>query len=138
MRHQATAIQSGPMIRVLPDMPSGVLGFEAVDEVEEEDYRDVLVPAIERAIDKFGKVRIVYLLGPEFEEYDDDAAKADLKLGLSHPASFERIAIVTNVGWAKPAIRALSLVMPGHARTFRVAELEEAKAWAAEGFTPAG
>ncbi len=125
------------MIRLLSDMPSGVLGFEAVDEVEEEDYRDVLVPAIERAIDKYGKVRMVYMLGPEFEEYDDDAMKADLKLGLSHPASFERIAIVTNVGWAKPAIRALSLVMPGHARVFRVAQLAEAKAWAAEGFTPA-
>jgi len=33
------------MIRVLDDMPAGVLGFEAVDDVKEEDYAKVLVPA---------------------------------------------------------------------------------------------
>lgn len=120
------------MIRLLSDMPPGVLGFEAIGEVEEEDYRNVLVPAIERAIDERGKARVVYVLGDEFEEYDDDAVKEDLKLGLSHPASFERIAVVTNVGWAKPAMRAFSLLFPGRAKAFRLAELEQAKAWAAE------
>lgn len=124
------------MIRLLSDMPPGVLGFEAIDEVEEEDYRNVLVPAIERAIDEHGKVRLVYVLGQEFEKYDEDAVKEDLKLGLSHPASFERIALVTNVGWAKPAMRAFSVLVPGQARAFRVAQLEEAKAWAAEGLAP--
>jgi hypothetical protein len=124
------------MIRLLSDMPPGVLGFEAIHEVEEEDYRNILVPAIERAIDEHGKVRLVYVLGQEFEKYDDDAIKEDLKLGLSHPASFERIALVTNVGWAKPAMRAFSVLMPGQARAFRVAQLDEAKAWAAEGFKP--
>lgn len=120
-----------PMIRLLSDVPPGVLGFEAIGEVEEEDYHNVLVPAIERAIDERGKVRVVYVLGDAFEEYDDDAVKEDLKLGLSHPASFERIAVVTNVGWAKPAMRAFSLLFPGQARAFRLAELEQAKAWAA-------
>lgn len=124
------------MIRLLSDMPPGVLGFEAIDEVEEEDYRNVLVPAIERAIDEHGKVRLVYVLGQEFEKYDEDAVKEDLKLGLSHPASFERIALVTNVGWAKPAMRAFSVLVPGQARAFRVAQLQEAKAWAAEGLAP--
>lgn len=124
------------MIRLLSDMPPGVLGFEAIDEVEEEDYRNILVPAIERAIDEHGKVRLVYVLGQEFEKYDEDAVKEDLKLGLSHPASFERIALVTNVGWAKPAMRAFSVLFPGQARAFRVAQLAEAKLWAAEGFTP--
>ena len=68
------------MIRVLDDMPAGVLGFEAVDDVEEEDYANVLVPAIEQAIAEFEKVRIVYVLGPEFDEYEGDAAWEDLKL----------------------------------------------------------
>ena len=77
------------MIRVLHDMPAGVLGFEAVDDVEEEDYANVLVPAIEQAIAEHGKVRIVYVLGPEFDEYEGDAAWEDLKLGCItlHPSS---------------------------------------------------
>ena len=74
------------MIRLLGDMPAGVLGLEAVDDVEEEDYTDVLIPAVEAAIAEHGKVRIVYVLGPEFDEYEGEAVWQDLKLGVSHPA----------------------------------------------------
>ena len=118
------------MIRVLHDMPAGVLGFEAVDDVKEEDYANVLVPAIERAIAEHGKVRIVYVLGPEFDEYEGDAAWEDLKLGVHHPASFERMAIVTDARWAGPAVKVFSIVWPGQARKFPLAELESAKRWA--------
>jgi hypothetical protein len=120
------------MIRVLGDMPTGVLGFEAVDDVEEEDYSNVLVPAIEQAIKEQGKVRIVYVLGPEFDEYEGDAAWEDLKLGAHHPASFERMAIVTDARWAGPAIKVFSILWPGQARAFPLAELESAKHWAAD------
>ena len=118
------------MIRVLDDMPAGVLGFEAVDDVEEEDYANVLVPAIEQAIAEFGKVRIVYVLGPEFDEYEGDAAWEDLKLGVRHPASFERMAIVTDASWAGPAVKAFSI--RGPAKRARFAGLESAKRWAAD------
>ena len=121
------------MIRLLRDMPSGVLGFEAVDDVEKEDYENVIVPLVEKAIAEHGKVRVVYVLGHEFDEYDDDAVWEDLKLGASHPASFERIAVVTDAGWARPAIKVFSVLWPGQARAFRLSELESAKTWAAAG-----
>ena len=119
------------MIRILEDMPEGVLGFEAVDDVEANDYAQVLVPAIERAIAERGKVRLLYLLGPDFDEYEGDAVWADFKLGMSHPASFERIAVVTDARWARPAIALFSVLWPGQARAFPRAEIEAAKAWAA-------
>jgi hypothetical protein len=121
------------MIRVLGDMPAGVLGLEAVDDVEKEDYQNVIVPAVDKAIDEHGKVRVVYVLGPEFDDYEGDAVWEDLKLGARHPASFERMAIVTNAGWAGPAVKVFSVLWPGQARAFRLAELESAKRWAAEG-----
>jgi hypothetical protein len=120
------------MIKVLDGMPDGVLGLRAIDDVEEEDSRDVVAPAVEAAIAEHGKLRLVYVLGPEFDEYDDDAAWEDLRLGLRHPASFERIAVVTDARWAGPAIRAFSLLWPGQARAFPLADLEAAKRWAAE------
>ena len=119
------------MIRLLRDMPPGVLGFEAVDDVEKEDYENVLVPAIEAAIAAHGKVRLVYVLGPEFDEYEGEAVWEDAKLGAHHPASFERIAIVTDARWAGPAVNVFSVLWPGHARAFALAELEAAKRWAA-------
>jgi hypothetical protein len=68
------------MIRLLSDMPSGVLGFEAVDDVGKEDYENLLVPAIEAAIAEHGKVRLVYVLGQEFDDYESEAVWEDVKL----------------------------------------------------------
>lgn len=120
------------MIRLLRDMPAGVLGLEAVDDVEEEDYEDVIVPAVEEAIARHGKVRLVYVLGHDFDEYEGEAVWEDLKLGVRHPTSFERIAIVTDARWAGTAIKVFSVLWPGQARAFPLADLEDAKRWAAD------
>jgi hypothetical protein len=106
------------MIRLLSDMPPGVLGLEAVDDVEREDYERVMVPAIEAAIAEHGKIRLVYVLGREFDEYDSDAVWEDVKLGARHPASFERMALVTDARWAGPALKVFSVLWPGKARAF--------------------
>ena len=119
------------MIRVLDDMPAGVLGFEAVDDVEEEDYANVLVPAIEQAIAEFGKVRIVYVLGPEFDEYEGR--------GLGGPearcappgvvrADGHRHGRKLGGSGGQPSASA----WPGQARAFPLAGLESAKRWAAD------
>jgi hypothetical protein len=120
------------MIRLMSDMPAGVLGFEAVDDVEREDYENVIIPVIDKAIAEHGKIRLVYVLGPEFDDYEGGAVWEDLKLGVRHPASFERMAIVTNARWAGPAVKVFSVVWPGQARVFPLAQLESAKRWAAE------
>ncbi len=119
------------MIRLLRHMPPGVLGLEAVDDVEKEDYEDVIRPAVEAAIAEHGKVRLVYVLGPEFDDYEGEAVWEDLKLGGRHPTSFERVAVVTNARWAGPAVKVASLLVPGQARAFPLAQLDEAKSWAA-------
>ena len=119
------------MIRLLDGMPPGVLGLEAIDDVEREDYADVLLPAIESAIAEHGKVRLVYVLGPDFDDYEGGAVWEDLKLGVSHPASFERIAVVTDARWAGPAITIFSVLWPGQARAFPLGELASATRWAA-------
>ena len=119
------------MIRLLGDMPAGVLGLEAVDDVEKEDYENVILPAITAAIAEHGKLRLVYVLGPEFDDYEGEAVWEDLKLGARHPASFERIAIVTDARWAGPAVKLFSIVWPGQARAFPLSERESAKRWAA-------
>ena len=119
------------MIRLLGDMPVGVVGLEAVDDVEKKDYENVVVPAIEKAIAEHGKVRLVYVLGHEFDEYEGDAVWEDLKLGVTHPTAFERIAVVTDARWAKPAMRVFSVLWPGQARAFALDELDAATSWAA-------
>ena len=120
------------MIRILGDMPPGVVGLEAVDDVEKEDYENVILPTINQAIAQHGKVRLVYVLGPKFDDYEAEAVWEDLKLGAREPTSFERVAVVSDSRWAGPAVKVFSILWPGEARAFPLAELETAKRWAAE------
>ena len=49
------------MIKELNDMPSGVIGFEASGKLEAEDYRDTVLPALERAAAS-GEVRFLIVI----------------------------------------------------------------------------
>ena len=70
------------MITELTDMPEGVIGFETSGKLEAEDYRDVLLPAVERAAGA-GGVRIVIVI-PSFDGLSAEAMWEDLKMGVSN------------------------------------------------------
>jgi SpoIIAA-like len=121
------------MLRRITDMPAGTVGFEAVGEVEDDDWEDAVEPVLRREIARGEKVRLLYLLGPEARDVEGDAMKADTGFRARHAASFDRVAVVSDEDWMRPAVRALSVLLPGRARAFPVHELEGAKAWLAEG-----
>jgi hypothetical protein len=58
---------------------------------------------------------------------------ADTGFRARHAASFDRVAVVSDEDWMRPALGALSFLLPGKAKGFRVRELPSAKAWLAEG-----
>jgi hypothetical protein len=121
------------MLRQMRDMPAGTIGFEAIGEVEDDDWEHTVEPVLRREIAAGGKVRLLYLLGPQAGEVEGDAMQADTGFRARHAKSFERVAVVTDENWTKPALRALSFLMPGSARAFAVHDLAAAKAWLAEG-----
>ncbi|WP_275410843.1 STAS/SEC14 domain-containing protein [Paractinoplanes rishiriensis] len=54
------------------------------------------------------------------------------------PSAFEAVAVVSDEDWLRPAVKALSLLLPGEAKAFAVRDLTAAKAWLAEGLDPDG
>jgi hypothetical protein len=126
------------MLRRITDMPAGTIGFEAVGEVEDDDWQDSVEPVLREEIAEGRKVRLLYLLGPETRELEGDAMKADAGFRARHAASFDRVAVVSDEDWMRPALRALSVLLPGKAKGFRVRELADAKAWLAADSTDGG
>jgi len=120
-------------VKKIYDMPAGTLGFEAVGEVDDDDVEKVLVPALRRWIAERGKVRLLYVLGSRLEEFEGDAVSENAKFLARHPTAFERVAVVSDEGWLAPAIKALSLLLPGEVKAFGVRELPDAKRWLADG-----
>jgi hypothetical protein len=117
------------MLRRIADMPPGTFGFEAVGEVEDDDWEHAVEPVLRREIADGRKVRLLYLLGAQARDVEGDAMKADAGFRARHATSFERVAVVSDEDWMRPALRALSVLLPGKARGFRVSEVEAAKAW---------
>jgi len=119
------------MIRVIEGLPETVLGIEAVGRVEASDYETVLDPAVEAHLGRNEKLRLLYVLGEEFEGYAAGAAFEDAKLGIGKWSSWERVAVVTDRDWLHDALRMLGWMFPGDVRAFRLAEREDAVAWLA-------
>ena len=122
-------------LRRLDDMPPGTIGFEAIGEVEDDDWEKQVEPLLRSEMAEGQKIRLLYLLGPEAREVEGDAMTADTSFRARFATSFERVAVVSDESWMRPAIRALSFLLPGKAKAFPVAELEAAKARVAENGT---
>jgi hypothetical protein len=119
------------MVRRMTDMPVGTIGFEAAGEVEDDDWEDTVEPVLRQEIAAGRKLRLLYLLGPATREVEGDAVKADTAFRARHASSFDRVAVVSDEDWVRPALRALSFLLPGKAKGFPVRDLAEAKAWLA-------
>ena len=119
------------MLRRMTDMPVGTIGFEAVGDVEDDEWEDTVEPILRQVIAEGQKVRLLYVLGPRTREVEGDAMKADTAFRARHASSFERVAVVSDEDWMRPALSALSFMLPGKAKGFRVREIEDAKAWLA-------
>jgi hypothetical protein len=116
------------MLRILNDMPPGTVGVEAVGKVTEDDYRDVLAPAVADALQR-QDLRLLYVLGREFDSYSPGAAWEDTKLWAKNLKGWERVAIVSDADWLENAVKAFSWLMPGEMKVFETDEMREAKGW---------
>jgi SpoIIAA-like len=121
------------MLRRITEMPAGTIGFEAIGEVEDDDWERAVEPLLRREIADGRKVRLLYLFGPEAREVEGDAVTADTGFRARHATAFERVAVVSDEDWIRPALRALSFLFPGKARGFSVRDLPAAKEWLAAG-----
>lgn len=106
-----------------------MIGFEVTDKLSAEDYRDVVMPALERAAAS-GEVRFVIVI-PEFHGMSGGALWQDLKLSIDHFRTWKRIALVTDIEWMSHMITFFGWMTPGDVRHFPPAQRDEAIAWVA-------
>jgi hypothetical protein len=103
-------------------------------EIEREDYDEVLGPGLQRALEAGGGLRTLYVI-EDLDEIEPGALWADTKLGFNlgirHHEAWVRSAIVTDIEWMARASKLFAWMIPGEARVFPLAELDQAKTWVA-------
>ena len=117
------------MIQELNDLPANVIGFESSGRIRAEDYRDVVLPALERAA-ATGEVRFVIVMH-DFDGMTGGAVWQDLKVGIEHLRAWKRIALVTDIEWMRQMTSLFGWMTPGETKTFPLAERDQAVEWVA-------
>ncbi len=120
------------MLQRIDGFDDNVVAVRAVGTVTADDYQSVLEPALEAAAAGGRKIRVLFELGEEFTGYDAGAMVEDTKAGLGSRGSFERIAVVSDVGWVRHAFGMFGGLMHGEVRVFANADEAEARAWIAD------
>ena len=110
-------------------MPAGVIGFEVSGTVRAEDYRDVVIPALERAASQ-GDVRFVVEM-PELKGMTPSAMWQDLKVAAEYLHAMKRIAVITDLEWVAHMTALFGWMVPYEMRTFPMAQRDDALKWIA-------
>ncbi len=118
------------MIAELEGLPQGVIGFEASGKIAAEDYRDVILPALEEAA-KTGDVRFLIVMR-DFDGMTGGAVWQDLKVGIDHLRAWKRIALVTDIEWMTHLTHLFGWMTPGETRTFSLDQRDQAVEWLSE------
>lgn len=113
----------------MDDMPEGVLGFEVAGKIEADDFRDTVIPALERAA-KEGEVRFVVSI-PEFHGVTPAAMAEDIKVAVEHFHAWRKVALVSDIAWLHHTAAAFAWMMPGHLKAFDYDAWDDALSWVA-------
>lgn len=124
------------MIELIRGLPDGLVGLEAVGKVESADYEATAAPAVKRALERHPKIRLIHVLDERFTGYTAGGAWQDALLGLAHPRSFERIAVVTDSDDVRRLVKLAGWSIPGELKLFPNQDREQAEAWAGDGLDP--
>ncbi len=118
------------MIQQLTGLPGGVIGFEVTGRITAEDFRDVVLPAIEKAAQS-GEVRFMIVI-PEFHGMTPGALWHDLKIAFENFRKWKRIALITDIEWMHHMTALFGWMTPGDVKTFPMSERDQAMAWISE------
>jgi len=113
------------MIQIVEGLPDNVVGIVAKGRVTNEDCDKILKPLVQRSMMRHDKVRLYYEIGSRFP----GAAWEDLKIGMQCLPQWERVAVVTDVGWFRHSVNALRFLIPGEVRVFSTDDSYEGCAW---------
>ena len=119
------------MIELLAGLPDNVFAARGSGEITADDYKNVLVPAVEERLATFPRIRFLYVLESDVT-YSAGASWEDTKVGMKHLTSWDRIGVVTDVDWIRSSVKAFGFALPCEVRVFDGDDLDDAREWISE------
>ena len=113
------------MLELIEGLPGNIVGIAVSGRLTREDCQDILVPAIAKSLKRHDKIRLYYEIGSRFP----GATWEDLRLGVGNIPQWERVALVTDVGWFRHTVNPMWSLIPGEVRGFTTTDAYQGCAW---------
>lgn len=111
------------------DAPQNVVAFRATGEVTQDDYKNVIVPAIENLVKRIDEINFLFLIDTDLENFTAAAWMQDAWVGLKNIGKWNRSAIVTDSERAISFTNGFSYMVPGEFKGFKKEAFDEAMNW---------
>jgi hypothetical protein len=120
------------MIELQKIADTNIIIVTAKSKITGDDYENIFMPALEEMRETYDKLRLLYILGKEYDGYAAEAMWDDTKVGMKEFTHFEKLGVVTNKKWIRGSIKAFGFLIPGEVKLFGTDQLDEANRWIRE------
>ena len=120
------------MLEIDRDMAGNVVSVRAHGTVTGRDYEEIMIPALEERIARFGKVRILYTISRDFSGVTIGAMWSDARAIIKHLNAIERAAVITDVRWMISLTRLFAIILHYPVKAYGMEMSVEAEAWIRE------
>lgn len=120
------------MITVQPIGDKGMYEVRLSGVVTDIDYEQMLMPALDQAIEDHDRIRVLVIFDADFEDFTLGAMLDDARMGLRHWRGFDRLAVVSQRPWIRRATSGLGILLPCPVRVFPLEEADDARQWLSE------
>ncbi len=120
------------MIHLINDLPNNIVGFKASGDVTEADFKETVLPNVQKLIDKTDSLNYLLVLDTSIKNFTIAAWWQDTILRIKYLTKWKRAAIVSDVNAIRVFTDIFSVVIPGEFRGFKHEDLQDAINWVAE------
>ncbi len=121
------------MMYQILDLPPNMIGFKAAWKVTKKDFEEVVIPCVERHVEKMGQINYMLVLKRSVKNFSFFTWLKDVLLSVKHLTKWNRAAIVSDSRIVKIATKIFSILIPGEFRAFPHKEINRAITWVSKG-----
>ena len=118
------------MMTVRDENSDKVVVLQVTGEVTDADYKDVLIPELEKVQEAHGEMRAVLYFDENFSGYTMGAMVDDAVFGMKNISSFKKVSIIGLHGWMEAFVSFANTIAPNIVKEFKPDEMDQALEWA--------
>ncbi len=117
------------MLEIMPQSEDDFVAVKVKGSLTHQDYQERFIPIMSEAIEKFGKIDVLFIFEESSMRIEWGAIWDDCRFGLANRKNFRRVGVVGGPAWVRWFESVGSLLTTSKMRFFPQTALIEAMEW---------